>query len=54
MQVKTEDGVEEKYRPHEHEEENGSRGRPGENGARFGAMAHNNDDHYNNRYGGYQ
>ncbi|XP_055538918.1 U1 small nuclear ribonucleoprotein 70 kDa-like [Wyeomyia smithii] len=53
MQVKTEDGVEEKYRPHEHEEENGAaRGRVGENGARFGAMPHNNDN-YNDRYGGY-
>lgn len=51
--IKNEDGEEEKYRPHEHDAENGSRGPNGGGGHRYGAIDHEaGGGQYDSRYGG--
>lgn len=50
--VKNEDGEEEKYRPHEHDGENGSRGANTGSGHRYGAVDHEAGGQYDSRYGG--
>lgn len=50
-QIKNEDGEEEKYRPHEHDPENGSRN-PNGGGHRYGALDHEAGGQYDSRYGG--